>query len=127
MFTSDQLDALQVAAEAATPGEWVETPESGENGWYALETLNVDGQGTDVALRVTSAQDATFIATANPAVVLELVAAHRAALARIARVEAALSGAPECDQYKPDDVITCGWKNAVAGVQRALADGEPSE
>lgn len=37
---------------------------------------------------VIEAPDAEFIAAANPAVVLELVAAHRAALARIDRVEA---------------------------------------
>ena len=38
----------------------------------------------------------------------------------IAEVETALSNHPECDKYGPDDVISCGWKKAVADVQRAV-------
>lgn len=64
--------------------------------------------------------DASFIATANPAMVLELVAAHRAALARIARVEALHqqhSGwrdiCADCENYWPCATV------------RALTEGEP--
>lgn len=38
----------------------------------------------------------------------------------IAKVEKALDQHPECDQYSPNDVITCGWKRAVADVRFAL-------
>lgn len=84
------LDVLQTAAEAATPGPWVRLStrsiesDAPHMGWpIVVDQLN-DGVGAGVI----EVDDATFIAAANPAVVLELLAAHRAALARIARVEA---------------------------------------
>lgn len=43
----------------------------------------------------------------------------------VAEVQAALAGHPECDKYGPDDVISCGWKKAVADVQRAVEGVEP--
>ena len=43
--------------------------------------------------------------------------------ATIARVEEAVAGLPACDKYGPDDVISCGWKHAVADVRAAL-EGE---
>jgi hypothetical protein len=42
----------------------------------------------------------------------------------IARIRAALSSHPRaCDAHTEDDPITCGWKQAVLDVQKAL-DGE---
>lgn len=38
----------------------------------------------------------------------------------VAGVQAALADHPKCDKYEPDDVISCGWKKAVADVQRAV-------
>jgi hypothetical protein len=35
-------------------------------------------------------------------------------------IKAALSGHPECDVHDDDDPITCGWKGAVASIQRVL-------
>lgn len=78
------LNRLRELAQAATPGPWAEAPESGTNGWYAVEYLNEDARGTDVALRITSAQDAEFIAAINPAVVLALIERAEKAEASIA-------------------------------------------
>lgn len=57
-----------------------------------------------------------------------------ASRARIAELEAiveavrtALAQHPRCDVHPDDDVITCGWKLAVAGVQRALDTTEVTD
>lgn len=84
------LDNLQAAAEAATPGPWERSSSrsiesnTGDGSW----TIVVDQLNDGIGAGVIEAADATFIATMNPAMALELVAAHRAALDRIARVEA---------------------------------------
>lgn len=95
-MTSEQLDALQAAAEAATPGPWTSSVVRVENdadgkargagavrGSEGSGYVFMSANGPEILVA-----DAEFIAAANPAVVLELVGAHRAALARIARVEA---------------------------------------
>lgn len=108
------LDVLQAAAEAATPGPWEAEVDDGEgttevNAGSALTAWTEHQDGLRIGSPARSwrttdriverddlydedfeqaAADAEFIAATNPAVVLELVAAHRAALARIARVEA---------------------------------------
>lgn len=43
-----------------------------------------------------------------------------AARALVDRVRLALSNHPRCDVHPDDDVISCGWKRAVASVQWAL-------
>jgi hypothetical protein len=40
---------------------------------------------------------------------------------RLAAVEGALAQHPECDVHPDDDVISCGWKRAVADARAALA------
>ena len=93
MFTSEQLDALQAAAEAATPGPWVWVGSIEDDEAFLFSrgedryVLSAYGEHTVGFLEVND-QDATFMVEWNPAVALELVAAHRAALSRIARVEA---------------------------------------
>lgn len=147
------LDALQAAAEAATPGPWTADCCSAANMVYGpSESIGVD------AVRA----DAEFIAAANPAVVLELVAEHRAALARIARVGAlhqprliqVITGdcaLGECEHEEVDECPTVPFKQCVACDEladaintyyaeeqgritawpcptvRALTEGEPSE
>lgn len=53
---------------------------------------------------------------------LRMMRERDAALSTIAKVRAAVSGHPKCDQYEDDGPITCGWKNAYASVVRALED-----
>lgn len=66
MTKIDLQRVLDLDAES-TKGPWTEAPESGENGWYWIEHVNIDGQGHDVALRVTSKPDAEFIVLARTA------------------------------------------------------------
>lgn len=112
------LDALQAAAEAATPGPWtssvirVENDADGkargagavrgrEGNGYVFMSAN----GPEILVA-----DAVFIAAANPAVVLELVASHRSALARIARVEALhVKGSSERVEQTPDGPRVAGF------------------
>ena len=42
------------------------------------------------------------------------------ALAIIAGVKESRSNHPACDVHKDDDPISCGWKRAVVGIDRAL-------
>src|SRR5690625_7731225 len=86
---------------------------------------------------------AEFIAAANPATILRLIAAldeegtenmnrrdalsflkeERDALAaRLAAVEAALSNHPRvCDLYPDEGPFACGWKSAVADIEAVLS------
>lgn len=93
MLTSEQLDVLQAAAEAATPGPWEWEPPSEEDWPNADESLVttwkgesgfpetvVSGWGYDASGTEASDEDRAFIAAWNPAVALEFVAAHRAVL-----------------------------------------------
>ena len=50
----------------------------------------------------------------------ELAAAH----AVIEQVKAVRSDYPVCEKHPDDDVITCGWKRAVQGIDWVLAGGE---
>lgn len=51
----------------------------------------------------------------------EAASARTAALeAVIDRARTALSGHPRCEVHPADDLVSCGWKRAVADVQRAL-------
>jgi hypothetical protein len=60
------------------------------------------------------------------------MAAERARLERkVARLKAtvdrarsALAEHPRCDVHPDDDPVSCGWKRAVADVQRALDDAD---
>ena len=38
----------------------------------------------------------------------------------LAPIREALAGHPRCDIHPDDDLITCGWKHAVASVQAVL-------
>lgn len=80
------LDALQAKAEAATPGTW-DTNQFDDQ--HTIGNGLRAGEGRYcVAGNIRRANDAAFIAAANPAVVLELVARLRAAEARADRLEA---------------------------------------
>ena len=71
MMTSDQLDVLQAAAEAATPGPWSRfRPEATE----CHEIVGAIGDRDNLVVWAEcEPDDAEFIAAANPAVVLELI------------------------------------------------------
>lgn len=76
-----------------------------------------DREGADAAARVAELE------TANTRVQTFYERARRErsdALAVVDRVRAALARHPRCDIHPDDDVISCGWKLAVADVQRAL-------
>ncbi|MGI5222999.1 hypothetical protein [Nocardia sp. CA-290969] len=45
--------------------------------------------------------------------------------ALVGQVRAALAGHPRCDVHPDADPVSCGWKRAVADVQRALDTGGP--
>ncbi|EPE3189227.1 ead/Ea22-like family protein [Cronobacter sakazakii] len=92
---------LKAAALAATPGKWwIDSHGSAmvsftENGMKTIFVTNGEAMGKAVRHQDTgnlshwrNDNDATFIATANPATVLELIAALEAAEKRIAELEA---------------------------------------
>ena len=113
------LDALQAAAEAATPGNWQHSESRhGDNyvtaGGGLITGVNVCGPTYEKA-------NAAFIAAANPAVILELVAAHHAALARIARVESVRPTWPRGMYGAPQDMLS------LRDLRQALTEGEPRE
>lgn len=47
------------------------------------------------------------------------------ALAVIERVRVSRSNHPECDVHPDDDPVSCGWKRAVIGTDKALATSPP--
>lgn len=75
MMTDEQLSALEAAAKAATPGPWV------------LNGLSVDADGFDICgctdwrspINRNGTANAAYIAAANPAAVLDLIAELRKA------------------------------------------------
>ena len=70
-MTNAEIDALETAAKAATPGPWEYDVEQGEyhgvwaGGRYIVPSLHID------------ADNCKYIAAANPAVILELIAELR--------------------------------------------------
>ncbi|WNT44382.1 hypothetical protein SEA_MABODAMACA_66 [Microbacterium phage Mabodamaca] len=50
-----------------------------------------------------------------------LVAERDALKAKLAAIVAARGGHPACDVEDADDPISCGWKLAIQGIDRALA------
>lgn len=113
MFTSEQLDALQAAAEAA-----VELADGAE--WFSEVDLHLTADFEDA--------DVAFIAAWNPAVALEVVAAHRVLLSRIARVEA-LHTAHTKNTVRHGSYVICDGCGGEWPCEtlRALTEGEPSE
>lgn len=99
---ADALDELERLANNATPGPWkqddgddVRDP-NGESLFYAE-----DDYGNSVGVTVTKTDDALFIAAANPAAVLALIARCRAAERARAAAEAERDAAErDRDQQK---------------------------
>ncbi|HDI3035747.1 ead/Ea22-like family protein [Cronobacter turicensis] len=94
-------EKLKAAALAATPGKWwIDSHGSAmvsftENGMKTIFVTNGEAMGKAVRHQDTgnlshwrNDNDATFIATANPATVLELIAALEAAEKRVVELEA---------------------------------------
>lgn len=71
-MTDDELDALEAAAKAATPGPWKHYNYKGS------DCVTVSGKVFLPRLEISVA-DTAFIAAANPAAVLELIAELRQA------------------------------------------------
>ncbi|MFC4373350.1 hypothetical protein ACFO5K_04475 [Nocardia halotolerans] len=87
-----QAHALQQARRAADD----------TNRWNAMWDAG-DGKSTDLADMIDAILDQ-----------------RDTARALVDHVQAALAEHPRCDAHPDDDVITCGWKRAVASVQHAL-------
>lgn len=81
-INSEQIQALKAAAEKATPGEW--GIQFGDE-IYASDGVNHE----QIAMLFSdnSARDAEFIAAANPAAILSLLAEHDADKALIAELK----------------------------------------
>jgi hypothetical protein len=75
-MTPDPIPALEAAAKAATPGPWEATPSSGRPGHgYCAQVFGADGAAL-VFLDIGPQHDnnARYIALANPATILALLA-----------------------------------------------------
>ncbi|MBM2883968.1 ead/Ea22-like family protein [Chromobacterium phragmitis] len=81
MLTPDQLADLRAAAEAATPGPWT------QRGIALIEAKTGELSRASIAEVFHAAEDADYIAAANPAAIQELLAHIDAQAARIAELE----------------------------------------
>lgn len=123
------LDKLEELAKAATPGPWVQWDDGDVGtGYPVTRTRRRTGELVAVEsdhVATTMHETGAFIAAANPAAVLDLIADHRAALARIAKVEAVHQrvGAP---WPHIGGVYVCRADNSVwpCATVRALTEGE---
>ncbi|MEX2990208.1 ead/Ea22-like family protein [Serratia fonticola] len=103
---SDKLEALKAAALAATPGPWIKTEDDWRDSEDALITCNsrkgmtaiakIDGGGEESGysepFKSEQQANAAFIAAANPAVVLDLLAALEEKDQRIKEFESITEG-----------------------------------
>lgn len=81
MSAPPDLDALERAARAATPGPWLYGPLEGANATWEI-SLAPEGKGAALVAEVFSEDDRDFIAAVDPPTVLALIARLRAAEAR---------------------------------------------
>ncbi|HDK7276980.1 ead/Ea22-like family protein [Cronobacter sakazakii] len=129
MMTIDTAE-LKAAAEKATPGKWwIDSHGSAMVSFTGngMKTIFVtDGKAMGKAVRHQDTgnlshwrndNDATFIATANPATVLELIAALEAAEKRNAELEARTVKLPPC----VDDLHGVGMVMSADAVTEALS------
>ncbi|MFD2775756.1 hypothetical protein ACFSWE_16555 [Leucobacter albus] len=121
MFTSEQLDALQAAAEkqAAAHAQMLEIG----RGVGGLGVLYPDMFEDKLAWSNMSDNE-------HADTVLGLVAAHRAALSRIARVEAVLTalddgGKSGVSQHSKSAAAAFAHRRLADAVRAALTEGEP--
>lgn len=115
------LDKLEELAKAATPGPWAQW-DDGDVGTAYPVTRTRRRTGELVAVEsdhvaTTKHETGAFIAAANPAAVLALIADHRAALARIAKAEEVV----EAEKHWNEG---CGWDVPAGSILRALTEGE---
>ncbi|ELY4391697.1 ead/Ea22-like family protein [Cronobacter sakazakii] len=116
---------LKAAAEKATPGKWwIDSHGSAMVSFTGngMKTIFVtDGKAMGKAVRHQDTgnlshwrndNDATFIATANPATVLELIAALEAAQKRIAELEARTVKLPSINTQMFNDDVMFGYRKA---------------
>jgi hypothetical protein len=117
VMNKEQIEALKALAESATPGPWVakDSPGAGleiyadvpaqlgmpSREWPAFSTANADVKSKLIAyetwtqfpqekLKNVQARNAAYIAAANPAAILDLLASATASEGRIAELTAAL-------------------------------------
>ncbi|EKK7713429.1 ead/Ea22-like family protein [Cronobacter dublinensis] len=130
MSNINELKAkLKAAAECASGGEWVK--ESGD-GWEAVCSADDQANGGFIiaALQGTDARaNREFIQAANPAAVLELIAALEAAQNRNAELEARTFSVKRGEVLVTVTGFTGSGKSAIAGeIEIALlALGVPVE
>ncbi|MBF6538201.1 hypothetical protein IU418_13405 [Nocardia farcinica] len=127
----DLTTDLRQLLAAATPGPFTVSDDTGV--FANLQSLHRLAPGKDgwrerVASNMRSADAALIAGVLNHLPVLldaldeaEEASARTAALeAVIDRARTALAGHPRCEVHPADDLVSCGWKRAVADVQRAL-------
>ena len=118
-----ELDTLEAAAKAATKGPWIDIEEDDENfGWgihYTTTQNRLDNSKAGIAKIETDFNppvekeqkaNAAFIAAANPAVVLELIAELRQARAERDWLASELS--MQCPEHRGSQV----WLNIARRV-----------
>ncbi|SPZ52625.1 Uncharacterised protein [Serratia quinivorans] len=135
----NKLSELKVAALAATPGPWVFVDDDWSDGDHAnitsaersdssiIDIAQVNGGGTasdfDEPFRTEQQANTAFIAAANPATVLTLLAKLEEANKRISELEAKLVTSVRLPQknigWDRDDGEDC-WNNAIDACAKEL-------
>ena len=87
-MTDAELDALEAAAKAATPGPWNVNKEE-----YAVFINHKKGTIAEI-VSYEDCFDAAYIAAAHPAAILELIAELRQTKRKIALMEKELDSSP---------------------------------
>ncbi|WP_047236915.1 ead/Ea22-like family protein [Chromobacterium subtsugae] len=121
MLTPDQLAALRAAAAAATPGPWEYQT---SNGWWRVGTTAARcgrADGDVVAHGAASPANLEFIAAANPAVVLALLAHIDTQAVRIAELE---RDAARYRWLRSDDIEVLPGQREICAVRFPLPSDE---
>ncbi|MGQ5788524.1 ead/Ea22-like family protein [Serratia sp. IR-2025] len=134
----NKLSELKAAAMAATPGPWILDDDSWSDGDHAnisteerydsgiINIAQVDGGGSesgfDEPFSIEQQANARFIAAANPAVILALLAELEAKDKRIAELERANTSQDDHINQQQDRIDSLEKTNA--GLGRRLGDAE---
>jgi hypothetical protein len=138
--TNDELDKLEAVAKAATPGPWYPDYDKRRDGadqvTYVAQNPHTKSAYTYTLCFMAAGKgedqqyaDVSFIAAANPATVLALIALCRTQSARIAEMEGVVNRLPKTKDgalvvpgmhvwfYSPrsfsqciDELKVCGWE-----------------
>lgn len=130
-----RLAELRAVAEAATPGPWEADGQEVTQHWSRPEPWTTIASSEVVCMSycyggsargIERDEDADHIAAFDPPTVLALLSEIAELRDRETRIHHVLSGVPECDIYKPGDVISCGWKRDLLTI-RNIVEGADCE